>query len=106
MAASWNDIENAVKNNTIESLDKATLEEFSKIAPPNNNNPGPIALCQNAQQRIFRRLEQIRADEQEQREAARLATSIRWSRIAAIAVIAGVVLMFMQILLSTCQTNR
>jgi spermidine/putrescine-binding protein len=33
VAVSWNDIENAIKNNLIESLDKSTLEEYSKVEP-------------------------------------------------------------------------
>ncbi len=106
MTASWNDIENAIKNSTIESLDKAKLEEFSKVAPPNFQNPGLIANYQNAQQRILRRLAQIESNEQEQREEAKFATSIRWSKIAAISAILGTIFAFSQIVIYFLEHNK
>lgn len=74
MTASWNDIEQAVKNDTIESLDKETLEEYLKVVPPVFNNPGLIAQVHFARQRMQKRLDKIESNEKEHRESERVAT--------------------------------
>lgn len=53
MTASWNDIENAIKNNTIESLDKETLEEYLKVVPPVFNNSGLIDQARYYRERLL-----------------------------------------------------
>ena len=71
MSASWSDIESTAKNNAIESLDKSTLEEYSKVEPSQFNNSGIIAQAQHIQQRILRRLAQIEAEERARRDEDR-----------------------------------
>lgn len=71
MAVSWNDIEDAVTNSAIETLDKSTLEEYLKVEPPEFNNPGLISKAQYVQQRLLRRLAQIELNEQAQLDKSR-----------------------------------
>jgi hypothetical protein len=57
----WFDIELLLDK--IESLDKATLESFSIVAPPPSQNPAFHQKFNHTHQRILRRLNQIEAEE-------------------------------------------
>ena len=57
----WFDLEPLLDK--IETLDKATLEEFSIIQPPPSQNSAFHHIFINAKERIIRRLNQIEADE-------------------------------------------
>ena len=57
----WFDLEPLLDK--IETLDKATLEEFSIIQPPPSQNPNFHHKFDRAIQRVHRKLEQIKADE-------------------------------------------
>ena len=55
---SWNDIEKALNNDTLEENDKATLEAFLRVEPPPSKNPAFHARFADAKQRIRHRLGQ------------------------------------------------
>lgn len=58
---SWNDIERALSQNNLESLDRETLEAMSRVQPPPSGNPAFHLRFQDAKQRIYRILDQRQA---------------------------------------------
>ncbi len=63
MKASWDDIEKALNNDTLEENNKATLEAFLRVEPPPSKNPAFHARFADAKQRIRHRLLELTAAE-------------------------------------------
>lgn len=69
--ATWHEIEVALNQGTIESLDKVTLEAFAQVEPPPSQNPAFHIRFEQAQQRIARALAKIEAKERDEKEEVR-----------------------------------
>ena len=69
--ATWTDIEKALNSDSIESLDKATLEAFARVEVNASQNQTYFVRYQQAQFRIARALDKFTAKESEAREAER-----------------------------------
>lgn len=78
MAASWDDIEIALNNRTLEQKDRATLEAFSRVEPPPSTNPSFRARFDHAMERIRRRLDKLEAED----KARETAKAPNWARIS------------------------
>lgn len=69
--ANWNDIEVALNQGTIESLNKKTLQEFSAVEPKPSQNSAYHVRFEQAQNRIARALVRIETTERDKREEER-----------------------------------
>lgn len=71
MKKSWHDIEVALCEGAIETLDKETLLEFARVEPMPSQNPAYYARYKQAQNRIARALARFDEEEKSRDEEAR-----------------------------------
>jgi hypothetical protein len=101
--ATWFDIEKALADDSIESLDRETLEAFSRVDIPPHRNPSFPLRFQQAQARILRRLDQIAADDARSRQCGQDDGHDHWYKkpvgIVILSVAAGVILLLIKFIL-------
>ena len=97
----WFDLEPLLDK--IETLDKATLEEFSIIQPPPSQNPNFHHKFDRAIQRVHRKLEQIKAEEEKLQNSSNNTSNKDWYKkpigIIFISTCAGVLVFLIKYLL-------
>ena len=77
MKATWDDVQRAYESDSIESLDKITLEAFARVQPPSGMSPFYVPKWEQMQKRIANALERFEAEERERKNEERHAQALR-----------------------------
>jgi hypothetical protein len=77
MKATWDDVQRAYESDSIESLDKLTLEAFARVPPPSGMSPFYVPKWEQMQKRIAAALKRLEAEERERKEEARHGQALR-----------------------------
>ena len=97
----WFDIELLL--DSIETLDKSTLEEFANVQPPPSQNPAFHHKFDHAKQRILRRLQQLKDEESKLQNSRNNNTNDHWYKkpigIIFLSVFGGVLVFLIKFLL-------
>ncbi len=101
MKLTWNDYQQHQNQNDYDSLDRATVGALLAIVPPPMKNPAAQSLYDHSQQRLLRRLEQIRGEEKKTLEKPSLVDHkprriIPWVVGAFTSVLVGLVIAYLK----------
>ena len=66
----WNDMQNAIRDDTFDSMDRATLEAYMKVKPP-QLTPQWTLIWQQAHAQMARALQRFDDNDRENKESAR-----------------------------------